>query len=1321
MPGPNSSDCDLIDRLAEEFAARYRAGERPAVDEYTNRHPHLAAAIRELLPAMIEIEHVKEGLDDEPVTPAPPPRQLGDFHILREVGRGGMGVVYEAEQVSLGRHVALKVPSAKTLRDPKQRRRFEREARTAAKLHHTNIVPVYGVGEHEGTPYYAMQFIQGRGLDEVIEELGRMGSGGGTPASAPSPQQSASARDVAQSLMTGEFHPADSDTDENAAHVRRAAAAPVAETVAQSASATLPERSDPGTGRPAKKLTYWQSVARVGAQAADALEHAHRQGVVHRDVKPSNLLLDLAGTVWVTDFGLAKADDRQDVTHAGDLLGTLRYMPPEAFEGKADARGDVYGLGLTLYELLVLRPAYDEPDRRRLVKQVTEAAAAPLRKLRPEVPRDLETVVHKAIDRDPAHRYPTAGELAADLQRFLDDEPIRARRQTVPERAWRWCRRNPAVAALVGVSVVAVLALVGLGIGAYYHGRLSESNARLEVAYGEAETYKAFHHVALAHAGWQHGNMSGVERLLDDVPLARRGWEWHLVRRLCHTDLLTLPGRAGRVAYSPDGRRIVVPSPEGVVLRDALTGEAIYTLRGQGMSLAFSRDGTRIATSVGGRGSSTIFLWDAQTGKLVRDPFPALGFLAVTSLALSPDGTRLAAGDLAGGVKVWDTATFNPCLSLDHEGAIRDLAYSPDGSRLTSANAASVAILWDVATGRRLHKLLGRSVAFSPDGTRLATAGGEDRTARVWDTATGQELHKLVGHTQGVGHVAFSPDGARVASAGQDQTIRVWDAATGRELFTLRGHTGGVSGVAFSPDGTRLASASADEVKVWDATAGQDVRLVRGHSQAVYTLAFSPDGTRLASTGGDYYFSGERGEVQIRDVATSQVVRTFRGHTAGVLGVAFSPDGKWVASSSGTWDEKKRAYVAGEAKVWDLATGRVRHTFPDHSDMVWSVAFSPDGTRLATASRDKTIKLWDLTTGKPVATLLGHANVVKRVAFSRDGKRLASGGVGGEVRVWDLGTGQTVFTCPSGTNNLEELAYSPDGTRLATANNDGLIKVWDAATGQSVLAPQRHAGLWGLAFSPDGTLLATAGHQRVKIWHLATGVEVLSLESRSATLTTLAFSPDGTRIAAGGSDGSVQIWDARPLTPEAPAEREAQGLLDGLFAKPLRAADVVEYLRNSPTIRPEARQAALALVDRYREETDPEAYRQASWAVTRQSYPNAFQCRFALQQAEAAIALAPERGRLLTALGVAAGLAGPSLGTLETLARADQFNNNPPAYLACLALAQHRAGQAAPAQATLARLRQAVSQPKWAEDSNARAVLHETGALIEGEAVKPGK
>src|SRR5262245_49522964 len=448
MADPKENRHLLLDELANEFAARYRRGEHPALTEYIQKHPDLADEIREYFPALVEIEVVKaaaEGADDVRM---PRLEHLGDFRILREIGHGGMGVVYEAEQISLGRRVALKLLTQRMLRDSVQKRRFEREAKAAARLHHTNIVPVFGSGEHDGTPYYVMQFIHGLGLDVVSEEIGRLQSG----QSAPVGRRDVS--EVAQSLMTGEFQQS-SDSDPSSGSFSRAV-----DTSSVTVSVTRPDSSSSGSSsdRHRRKLTYWQGVARIGVQVADALEYAHRQGIIHRDVKPSNLLLDLSGTAWVTDFGLAKGEDQDNLTRTGDMLGTLRYMPPEAFDGKCDARGDVYGLGITLYEMLAFRPAYDQRDRNKLIKAVTTSEPPRLRAVRLSVPRDLETIVHKAIDHEPSRRYRTAADLGADLQRFLNDEPIKAREISTRERAWRWCRRHPMDASLLAGLVLTFLA-----------------------------------------------------------------------------------------------------------------------------------------------------------------------------------------------------------------------------------------------------------------------------------------------------------------------------------------------------------------------------------------------------------------------------------------------------------------------------------------------------------------------------------------------------------------------------------------------------------------------------------------------------------------------------------------------------------------------------------------------------------------------------------------------------------------------------------------------------------------------------------------------
>src|SRR5262245_3517310 len=420
-------DPELLAQLLEEWQNRVRRGEKPDLNEYVGKYPDLAGELRQLLPGLAALEELKGDALDHTIAPlstgggavaAPKLEQLGDYRILREVGHGGMGVVYEAEQVSLGRRVALKVLPQKLISDAKQKRRFEREAKAAARLHHTNIVPVFGVGEQDGQPYYVMQFIQGLSLDAVLSELKRPETASGAPtATAPIERsQDVSAADVARSLVTGEFAAA------TGADLVPAVTPPGSGSGAQSgrylslsASATAVSlrglsKNGATSGR---RHTYWQSVASIGNQVAGALEYAHKQGILHRDVKPSNLLLDTRGTVWVADFGLGKTEDQQDLTHTGDTLGTLRDMPPEAFDGRTDARSDVYSLGLTLYELLALRPAFDERARHRLVKQVTTTDPPRLDRLNPSIPRDLVTVVHKAIDREPVRRYVSAGEFEA--------------------------------------------------------------------------------------------------------------------------------------------------------------------------------------------------------------------------------------------------------------------------------------------------------------------------------------------------------------------------------------------------------------------------------------------------------------------------------------------------------------------------------------------------------------------------------------------------------------------------------------------------------------------------------------------------------------------------------------------------------------------------------------------------------------------------------------------------------------------------------------------------------------------------------------------
>jgi len=498
----SSSGQDLLNELAYEFAARFRRGERPSLTEYTARYPELEAKIRDLFPAMVVIEQFGSVAGPPTGTHAgtatsdgDAPRQLGEYRILREMARGGMGIVYEAVQESLGRHVALKVLPFQSLADANHLERFRREAQAAAKLHHTNIVPVFGVGEHEGVHYFAMQFIHGQALNSVLHELKcrrqAKGLDAGEPAEAPS-SVPAGRRNLeltvtlAEGLATGRFPgkegvPRDSDRYELAHRVD-----PVGQSSIGPGPSNAMVSGDESDLSVQSDTRYFRSVARVGVQVAEALEYAHQQGIVHRDVKPSNLLLDTQGTVWITDFGLAKAEGTDELTSPGDLLGTLRYMAPERFQGLADPRSDVYSLGLTLYEMVTLRPAFAAAERAQLIERMLHAEPPRPRQLDDHIPRDLETLILKAIDKEPGRRYQSAGELAEDLQRFLTDRPILARRSMPWEQAWRWCRRNPSIAALASTLLLAFLlgfpTVTALWLRSERLNRLSEARR------GEAET-----------------------------------------------------------------------------------------------------------------------------------------------------------------------------------------------------------------------------------------------------------------------------------------------------------------------------------------------------------------------------------------------------------------------------------------------------------------------------------------------------------------------------------------------------------------------------------------------------------------------------------------------------------------------------------------------------------------------------------------------------------------------------------------------------------------------------------------------------------------
>ncbi len=480
----------VLDDLIEALTARLQAGEPVDLEEVARRHPEHAERLQRLLPALVMMADLRDSSPRdlggiEASGPGPGPGLLGDFRILREIGRGGMGVVYEAEQISLDRRVALKVLPMAAALDVKQLQRFQLEAHAAACLHHTNIVPVHAVGSERGVPFYAMQFIEGRSLAQVIAELRRLDGldrADGPRGGLADLSTSTLAADLAGGRMGGAGE-RDETLPPRESRVRPGPARPAS---GPETDAAMP-RADgcPPSGSSTRSRAYVRTVAQLGVQVAEALDHAHTRGILHRDIKPGNLLLDELGQVWVSDFGLAQVQGHPTLTLTGDILGTLRYMSPEQALARRvviDGRTDIYSLGVTLYELSTLRPAIEGQDRQEILRKIAESEPAAPRKLNPAVPRDLETILLKAMAKEPSGRYATAKELADELRRFLEHKPILARRPSLLDRAAKWTRRQRPLVASVAAAAVLFLILAVFVLGS--------SNLRIQKAQRRADEQK---------------------------------------------------------------------------------------------------------------------------------------------------------------------------------------------------------------------------------------------------------------------------------------------------------------------------------------------------------------------------------------------------------------------------------------------------------------------------------------------------------------------------------------------------------------------------------------------------------------------------------------------------------------------------------------------------------------------------------------------------------------------------------------------------------------------------------------------------------------
>ncbi len=1193
------SEGSLLDQLADEFVERLRRGERPALEDYASEHPKLAKEIRDLFPTLAVMEQVAPsdaGSSDPDETTGPAgqetaterflPRQIGDYRILREIGRGGMGVVYEAEQQSLSRRVALKVLPAQVSKDRRASERFRREARAAARLHHTNIVPVFDVGQDGDVCFYTMQFIQGQPLDEVIGELAELKTSDLTKADYPA----GPINSVALSLWREEFAPlnfgeatvfsGDRDVSASAADAAEAQDGPFSgsdDSSARSAkedtsAAVLPGRHDLSTVE-SDYRHYFRSVARVGHQVSEALSYAHARGVIHRDIKPSNLLLDATGVVWVTDFGLAKTED-ESLTQTGDVVGTLRYMSPERFKGHCDARADVYGVGVTLYEMLTLRVAFDSHDRLTLMEQISSREPPRPRAIDPHVPQDLETVVLKAMEKDAKQRYQSAEELWEDLHRFLEDRPILARPISPTERLIRWARRNRPLAASLAATAALLLAVAIASIAAAgYFQNLAGRNKRLADRNGElaqanaglADQNRAQRDEAVAsrneaveaqrvlrrelyiadmlqvRQAYEDGTIDRVQELLDKyIPLEDqtdlRGFEWYYWWQAAHLDVQRIRSANPRsaLAVSPDRKWAAVKVwRRSVVVYDTQTMRAVATLTAgfydsMGVELAFSHDGQLLAAT----GSDhRVQLWQTSDWSAL----PSLEHACpVRAVAFSSAGL-LAAADAQGRITFWNTESWRPEGAVLQTGrATSGLAFSPDGSLLVTAsgepgNAQEIAAdVWDVS-GRPIRKHLKQlqrgviRVAWTASaGRSLIATGSWDGSVRLWDGSTFEELQQFSAGGL-VLSLAFSSDGARlVAGTGRNNALHVWETDSGRPVSTIKGHSRAVWGAVFLDGGETLWSSSEDRyLKAWDLSHGEPYRRMPA------ATAVGRDRRQRLAFGADHltlWHSAATGPVSRWDTATRAVLADF--DLAG-------DDSHAALSDSGdlllTLTRREGDGIG--LRVWRTASPepelQLERIIP-YEDTGWPpshIAVSADGSTIVWSSGSSLV-LYDVATDQRKHWTAGED--VHDLAVSFDGSLVAVKRAW-DNQVWDTAGERPLLrhTHPSHGSSCD-VRFSPDGSRLAVAHWNNDVRLHDTISGSTMRYFRGHSGsVRSLAFSHDGSLLASGGDDgTVRLWDIAHGNQRTVLSGHSLSVTAVAFSRDGRTVASISEDGETRLWPA---------------------------------------------------------------------------------------------------------------------------------------------------------------------------------------------------
>jgi WD40 repeat protein len=880
-------------------------------------------------------------------------------------------------------------------------------------------------------------------------------------------------------------------------------------------------------------LASCRDAAGMLSKVADAVHHAHQRGVLHRDLKPSNILLDAKQEPYVSDFGSAIQFDKDSgLTQTRTIVGTPAFLAPEV--ARAGSRhstvgADIYGLGAILYYVLTGRPPFATSSLVETLRALQEDAPLPPKAFNSVIPKDLETICLRCLEKDPSRRYATAQELSDDLSRFLRHEPIMARPIGPLAKSWRWARRKPVVAGLLAALSLALF----LGVaGVFWQWRRAQAGERA----ARRSQYVA--DMNMIQKEWDAGNLAGAQRLLAGYrhqpgSTDLRGFEWRYLWRLCRDEsqfqFTNLPGPVRSLALYPDGRTLAVASTNTI--------QFVNVTQNRYLGFLASTNGT------------------------------------ITALAISTRQTQLlAAAESAGLIEVWDAISKRSVARfVSRSSGISSLAFSPDGKYLASAGFDNTLDLWNLALRTNAwHRTTFTGVpvqtlAFASDSTVLVSGGGEMGNALVWDLKTGGSLQPFPQvHTAWTWTIAFSPDGRTMATSGNDSRVVLWDFSKHRQIGPSLEMKNPVSTVTFFNDGRRVAAACADgAIRICDIQHPEHIEPLRGHLKAALSLALANNGQVLVSGGAD-------GIVRTWNLEQRPQEAILKGHWGWVSELAFSADGQFLAIAD---------YHANAIKIWDVKKRQFGQDFPGHTNFTFSMSFSPDGKLFATGGSDLKVRLWDLSnrtcriltnafqncgvsfspdsrflavvhpptddprtndqfalwnisTGKRLDSLAAAKSNATAFAFANDGRTAAVGYRDGSVRLWNIRSGELLTEFREHTAPVICLVFSKNGKWLASSGEDPFIGVYDLPRGVALPHLQGHsASIWSLAFHPDGRSLASASHDgTIKLWNLPTPEAALTLQGHVGPVPAIAFSPDGNVLASGGADGDVRLWEASPLS-----------------------------------------------------------------------------------------------------------------------------------------------------------------------------------------------